>query len=88
MPGTFQASSIGCYKMCEKFWTLPAQPHDVSEVHSTEFATPFVKGRIRDATLTAQINYAHSCLGLPQHPRVRSSVNLLRFILVPLCQEH
>ena len=23
MPGTFQASSIGCYKMCEKFWTLP-----------------------------------------------------------------
>jgi len=24
MPGTFQASSIGCYKMCEKFWTLPS----------------------------------------------------------------
>lgn len=23
MPGRFQASSIGCYKMCEKFWTLP-----------------------------------------------------------------
>ena len=42
-----------------------AQTLGVRDAHSTELAAPFVKGRIRDATLTAQIDNANASLSMP-----------------------
>ena len=42
--------------------------HCVRDVHFTDLAAPFVKGRIRNVILTAQIDNANASLGLPQDP--------------------
>ena len=44
-----------------------AQPLGVRDVHPTELAALFIKSRIRDTILTAQIDNAHFSLGLSQH---------------------
>jgi len=44
-----------------------AQPLGFRDVHPTELAASFVKGRIRNAMLTAQIDNAFFSLGLSQH---------------------
>ena len=64
------------------------QPLGIREVHSIELAAPFVKGRIRAAILTAKIDNANAASACRNIPIICSSVNLLRFIFVPLCQEH
>jgi len=58
------------------------------DVHATELAAPFVKGRIRNAMLTAKIGTRTPASACRNIPIICSSVNLQRFILVLLCQEH
>jgi len=56
--------------------------------HATELAAPFVKGRIRNAMLTAKIGTRTPASACRKIPIICSSVNLLRFTFVLLCQKH
>lgn len=81
MPDRLQAFSGGV------LFTQLAQAFGVRDVHSNELAVPFLEDRIRGALLAAKIEIQAPASACCDIPITCASVNLLRFILVLLCQE-